>query len=554
MIERKGHFLYQVPGRTVLLVAAFVLTIVVLGLSLRPVLERTLTRKLQESAQGKFNLTLEGARLELFPLRLHIEHLRASSDSAVALREKDAFQPWEFHAEGVSINGLSVWPAVFSKKISIKTITIDTLMLDISRTSSDGNSESGYQKILVSVRQKINSLAVDEFSIASLNLSYKNAARPLRPLWRIEELQFSAKGFLIDSSTRDDNDRMFLFTDFQLTIPKWKIDLPQTPYQLHLGELAVNSRHKEVSIGQLKLTPRISRADYVRQDRQNKALIDLVLRSFTISGVDFLQLSKSGKLIAETANIDKGTLELFKDKRFQKETVSKIGQSPAQQLMQIPICFSIPHIKISDFNLSYQEIGEKYGRQGRIDFNAIHGSLANVTNDTTVLRKKPLLVADLRGRIYGQGELQALFKFNLLSPKGAYSYRGSLSLMSMLHFNSILTPLLNIRVTSGSLRHAAFDIQADEWNSRGTMDFKYHGFGLEILNKPSKGGGKKAIVSFFANKFIINDSNPDANERYRRAEIAQQRVAEHPFFKSIWKTLLEGIMYSTGVNPKFVPD
>src|SRR5690606_10247150 len=103
--------------------------------------------------------------------------------------------------------------------------------------------------------------------------------------------------------------------------------------------------------------------------------------------------------------------------------------------------FSVKAVKVSGIDLSYAQISDKYFREGKIEFKNIRGTLKNVSNDTTVLRRNKNMTADLVGNIYGEGRLSALFTFDMLSKAGNHSYKGGLTAMKVGAYNRILEPL-----------------------------------------------------------------------------------------------------------------
>src|SRR5690606_16252833 len=186
---------------------------------------------------------------------------------------------------------------------------------------------------------------------------------------------------------------------------------------------------------------------------------------------------------------------------------------------------------------------------GEISFERTSGALYNVTNDTLALIQNRSLTANFTTYLMNTGKLNVVFDFDMLDERGAYTYKGTLGAMDGRPLNRIITPLLNAEVASANIRGVRFTMQADDYRSRGSLRFDYRDMRLNLLQPPgTEGKNSKRVLSFLANSFVINDSNPDANEVYHTGTINYRRPETYSFFKTLWKSLLEGIKQCAGIS------
>jgi hypothetical protein len=62
---------------------------------------------------------------------------------------------------------------------------------------------------------------------------------------------------------------------------------------------------------------------------------------------------------------------------------------------------------------------------------------------------------------------------------------------------------------------------------------------------------KQQLISIFANLFVIKHNNPDvAGKAPRFANVNYLRPKDSPFFKTVWRTLLQGIKECAGLDEK----
>lgn len=365
--------------------------------------------------------------------------------------------------------------------------------------------------------------------------------------------ELTVKKFLIDEHSSNDTTRFLYSKNIIIHIPKFTTNLESTPYRFSVEDLKFSAQNGNAQMTNLVLQPTLNLEVFARQDKFNKPRIGLNIDSICITGINVQKLLKRKIFEVDSVHFEKGIFKLAKDKRYQKDNVSKIGQSPAQQLLNAGPPISIKAVKVSHIDLSYAQISDKYFREGKIDFKNIRGTLKNVSNVETVLDKNKNMTADLIGNVYGQGRLNVLFTFDMLSQVGNYSYAGKLSSMKVLGFNRILEPLFNIRFAEGNVKKITFDMHGNDYKNWGKFSFEYDHLEVDVLKNPSKGQGKRGILSFIANKFFINDSNPDANSKYHVAQVDYDRDPNHPFFKVVWRSLLQGIIECTGTDPKYLP-
>lgn len=159
--------------------------------------------------------------------------------------------------------------------------------------------------------------------------------------------------------------------------------------------------------------------------------------------------------------------------------------------------------------------------------------------------------ADLKASLMGTGALHAVFSFDMLSDVGSHTYKGTLGPMQLPAFNRILTPLLNISFASGNIHRIRFDMLGNDYRNWGTFHFDYDQLKVELLHPPDQDRnkrGKRGVLSFLVNQFLVNDSNPDANEVYHIGEVDYKRVPEYSHFKTLWKSLQEGIQQTVGLS------
>ncbi|HZH54509.1 MAG TPA: hypothetical protein VFD72_02560, partial [Sphingobacteriaceae bacterium] len=280
-------------------------------------------------------------------------------------------------------------------------------------------------------------------------------------------------------------------------------------------------------------------------------MIEMEYAKLTFSDLDLALFSRSQRIHTAALLIEEGNIHVSNNRLYPRRIVNKIGKSPHQELMKLNHPIKIDTVFVDNTHISYSEISEKYHQEGAITFERTSGWLANVTNDSLSLAQDQIATADLTTYVMNQGQLHALFTFDMLDERGAFTYKGTLGPMNGKAFNRILTPLLSAEIGSANIRGLRFEMQGHDHRNWGNLWFDYEDMKVNLMQMDEAGNfSRKKLVSFLANELLINDSNPSKNGNYIVGRINYQRPAEFSFFKTLWKSLLEGIKQTAGITPE----
>lgn len=524
---------------------------------LKPLLGKRLEYTIVEYSKGLYSIKYSDLDLNIVGGYLSLKDVRLVHDSIIYknldLSKKAPNTRFQGRTNSLRVSGLNLWDILVKKRIQISSIELDSLKCKAILRSRSYNMDKSEKNLYDRIKNRFKSIALDEFRVNSIDLEFVNLNNEKSNSITVNGANLTVTKFLLDEQSLKDSMRILYAKDIAIHIPEFTTDLKRAPYKFRIEDFRFSSQDGMMNIGNLALQPTLNLENFAKQDKLNKPRIDMKIDSIHITGVNSQKLLLGKIFEADSMHVKGGLFELAKDKRYQKENVSKIGQSPAQQLLEVGVPISIKGVKVSHIDLSYAQISDKYFREGKIDFKNISGTFQNVSNVGSVLRKNRNMNADLQGSVYGQGQLKVQFSFDMLSDIGNYSYAGKLSAMKVSGYNRILEPLLNIRLTEGNLKAITFDMEGNDTKNWGEFNFEYDHLKVELLKDPGKGRGKKGILSFIANKFFINDSNPDANGKLHVAQVDYDRNPNHPFFKVVWKSLLQGIIECTGTDSKYFP-
>ncbi len=525
----------------------------------KPKIKAKLQGAVEQSSKGMYALTYEDIELHILTGTVRIKNAELISDSVV-YREQVALKTApdnRFHIklESLEVTGVSLWSALVRKRLFIRNVILsgaDLQVLNETHAYNDTIKNDSATSLYDRIKDTFKSVQVGEVRLDRFNVLYSTTESGNTEEIKVDSTQFRFYDILVDDKSEQDSTRLYYFKAVEIDIPKFDYEIPNSPYKVGFDRLMMDSRKDELVLTKIVLSPKINKVDYFRNDKENKALIFLNFDTLRLEKTRLRELFDQHRISSTYVHVVGGSASFHKDKRFQKDNVNKIGEAPHQKIMAVNQLLYFDTVFVENVDLSYHEMSGKYLREGVLTFQQVHGNVTNVTNDTTAqLKNDKFMRADLQANLMGSGTLHAVFGFDMLSKDGSHSYAGTLGKMEVPAFNRIITPLLNLEFVSGNIRRIRFDMQGNDYRNWGKLYFDYDQLKVNLLYPPdeeSNKRNKRGILTFLINQLLINDSNPDANEVYHIGEIDYKRVPEYSHFKTIWKSLQEGLQQTVGLS------
>ena len=525
----------------------------------KPLVEAQLKALVKEASDSLYTLTFDtlDMNLALGNVTLTRAALRADTQVYTQLeaRQLAADNRYDIQVDELKITRFHILDMLRDKKLNIQSIILDRPQIQLLHTYHAYNDTlqlpKPKQSLYDRVKKLFTTIQVGEVHVANAGITYLKQDEGEQHPFKLDSVQIHVHDILLDEQSAEDTTRLYYTKDIQATVPGFAYTFANGLYRAKFDALKINTAQQQLFITNITYQPLLPKTSFYKKLGQNKTRTDLHIDTLLLEKLDFVKLIEKQQTIARAAYLIHGHAKLYGDKRYPKKPVNQIGQAPHQKLMHIKQLIHIDSVFVKNMDVVYGEMSPKYQREGEISFDKVYGTLSNVTNDTTALLNDKFMRADLWTKVMNQGNLHVQFTFDMLSKKGDYHYKGTLGAMQATAFNRVLDPLLNVGIASGNIRGIRFDVNGTDYRSRGTFQFDYNHLAIALKNDPHKKPRKKStikIASFIINKVIINDSNPDANEKYHVGTIDYARVAEDTFFKNIWQSLLEGIKQTTGIS------
>ena len=127
---------------------------------------------------------------------------------------------------------------------------------------------------------------------------------------------------------------------------------------------------------------------------------------------------------------------------------------------------------------------------------------------------------------------------------GSFQYSGSLDVMDPARLNSFIEVGERLRIKSGILQSATFDVNVTTGRASGTCAGDVQGSDHRSLNRRtgSERGAFNRITSFITNAMKIRGTNmPDKSGSMKIGEVKYTRKPDDTFLQLVWFSLRSGV-------------
>lgn len=516
---------------------------------LKPKLEAQLKERIHTGTDGRYRLVYEQLSLSLLRGSATATDVRLIPDTAAKSKQPAAGTTYQVRIGRLRIGGVGVLRLLTTKKLHIGTIALDTPSVTLLRhpqndtTTVDTASGSPLEKLNGALSHiRVNRVLLRE---GRLEMEEEGNASHLQ----VQHINATLRDIRIDSTSLQDTTRLYGAESVDVQVRALTYVRPDSLYLLQAGPLHFQTEAQELTIDSLRYGITVSKSEFYRRMQRAKDIADIEISRIHLAGINRASWIKRQLLAAAALHIDSGHITIYKDKTQPNPPENKIGKSPHQQLLRMKQPLAIDSVLLHALGVRFTEVSDKTGKAGTVTFEEINGTFRNVTNDSTVLARDRYMRLHARTRVMGSGDLTVDFRFDLLDSLGTHTYTAELAAMDGTAFNRMLTPQLNVEVESAAIQGMRFEMKADDRGTGGTLQLDYDHLKVKFLKEDNDGGtSEKRVFSFLANRFLLNDSNPDANGERHTGKIYIERPADFSFFKMIWRSVREGTKGCIGLD------
>lgn len=341
---------------------------------------------------------------------------------------------------------------------------------------------------------------------------------------------------LLGQALKSDN-----FESSRLLVGRVKVEYPKSGYELYCDRLSISVPDSAIRVDSLVVIPAEGDEPFFSRSRTRQSRYRLLIPHGHVSGTDCRGIIDTRIFCGRHATIDDPMLDILVNRDKERSGGPPKPLMPNEILTSIKETLQVDSLSIANASIRYGErfaVGAKPAVITLDGINVAVGGLENVSEN----RGAAVIRAD--GRIMKAGKLNLTMAIPLSTPEFSFRYSGSLGPMDVTKFNAYLEPSQHVRLKSGQLQDATFDIEVNSGHATGTVRAIYTDLNVAVLDKEtgSEGGFKNKLTSFLANKLKIrNDNLPDDDGDVKIGRVDYRRQPGDPLFKFLWFALRSGV-------------
>ncbi|MGD0037766.1 MAG: hypothetical protein ABSC53_10795, partial [Bacteroidota bacterium] len=315
------------------------------------------------------------------------------------------------------------------------------------------------------------------------------------------------------------------------------LNLRQLHYALHCKRLSVSVPDSDIAVEALKYHPLGDDEQFFAGSNFRQTRFRLVVPHARVMGFACLELLQGKSYRARSVHIHDALLDILvnKDKPDSRDTLGPF--MPNEILSSIKDTLRVDSLSFMNGSLNYGEEFVSSSKPGFVTFDNMQVLAEGIANHGG---RAAVLVIQAQAKFMNAGTMKVLMRIPVASPEFSFHYSGSLSKMDLSPINSMLEISDQMRIKTGVLQEATFDVNVVSGHAIGTLRGVYNDLTLAAINKNtgSEKGLSDRITSFIGNNFKIRKTNvPDKSGSMKIGEVKYTRQPDDPFIQFAWFAL-----------------
>ena len=269
-------------------------------------------------------------------------------------------------------------------------------------------------------------------------------------------------------------------------------------------------------------------------------IYNLAFPSIKIESFNWKRLLHTDELVSPAIYASNPLIDIHFIRDDAPSAHSRVGRFP-NQLIRDAIKTNIGNVHIVNGTIKYNEPVKNSDTAFVIRFDAINGTLKNITNTDDGLRQNNRCIIDLKGRYMNKSPVSATFDLSLTDPKGRFKVDGYVNNLNGDDVSTQAAVFTLAKVTSFQLTHMDVHIEGDETYCRGDFAMLYHDLKISLFKfKSDDRKNKTGPFAFVADATILYPENPMPGKNVRKTTAELPRDPNHGFIYLIWQAMYMG--------------
>ena len=315
----------------------------------------------------------------------------------------------------------------------------------------------------------------------------------------------------------------------------------RSQYEFRCGRLRVSVPDSEILADALDLHPLVVDDNFFASSKFRRTRFRIVLPQCSVMGADFSGLLQGKTYRARSVKVNNVVFDILVNKDTPYNKNSSRPLMPNEILSSINKITQIDSLSIVNGRLKYAERYLIGSAPAEVTFDSIQLLAEGITNHAD---PGATAVIHAQGKFMKTSMMKILMVIPAASPKITFRYSGSLELMDATRLNAFLEIGEGLRIKSGILQSATFDINMIADRASGTVRVLYRDLNMAVLNRRtgSERGFFNRIASFITNTMKLRGTNmPNKSGSMKIGEVNYTRKRDDTFFQLVWFSLRSGV-------------
>ncbi|WP_373512346.1 hypothetical protein [Persicitalea sp.] len=512
-------------------------------------LDSSLKESVVNASDSLYQISYEDIELNIPMGNAEVRGVKLTPDSTVYRKlvqaKKAPNDRFDLQAVRVRLTGISLWRLLFFKSLRMSSVLISRPVAHIVHDPKDYNKNKPKKSPYELISKVLNSIRIDKISLDNVDFTYEDLQDASKEPQKSElkKLYLDVTDFVLDEESERDTSRLFYSDNISLRAEGLELPSGNKLYVFKMQELGFSSQDSVLQVKNVFYRPTLSKNEFSKARGFAADRLNLEFKNIKATQVDVKRFLMDRQLFAKKLYIDAGLIDIDKDKRYPVDPVVKNFDYPHQILLKAKTKVGFETVYLKSTRVRYGELNPKTERRGAVYFDGTHGTITNLTNDSTWIKKDAKCRVNVQTRFMGSGDLSAYFIFNLASRAGDFSCGGTMNRFDMSQVNGVTEALALASVESGNLTKLKFNIDANIVQSTIKMQLEYDDLRVNVLKVDDKTGklAKRGFLSRVVNNVILNENNPRRNRPIRVGDGEVLRAEDESFFNLIWHTIFVAI-------------
>ena len=334
------------------------------------------------------------------------------------------------------------------------------------------------------------------------------------------------------------------FARSELNAYSFVLKFPQSQYELRCERLNVSAADSKLVAESISLGPLAGDEDFFRGSKFRRTRMSISAPKIGVTGLGCLDLLLGKKYSARSIEIHDANLDILVNKDLPDSRDTSGPLMLNEILSSLKPTLRVERVSVVNSRLRYGERFERGSRPGFVAFDSMQVLAVGIANHRF---SDTALVIHAQARFANAGTMKLEITIPVVSRDLSFRYSGSLSGMDLSPLNSFLEVSDSMRIKSGVLQEATYEVTVSSGLARGTIRGIYTDLTLASINKQtgSEKGLSDRVTSFIGNTFIIRRNNVPGSLKI--GEVKYMRVPDDPFFQYVWFALRVGVRDVLGI-------